>query len=134
LGRALPLICYEGVFPRNIRAAPERPDFLLLITNDAWFGQVSGPYQHLAQARLRSVEQGLAMIRVANTGVSAMIDAGGRITASIPMGQAGWLDVPLPPPAAPTLYARTGDWAVLGLLILTLGVCALRRPRRGAAH
>jgi apolipoprotein N-acyltransferase len=63
-----------------------------------------------------------------------MIDAGGRITASIPMGQAGWLDVPLPPPAAPTLYARTGDWAVLGLLILTLGVCALRRPRRGAAH
>ncbi|MCZ4351041.1 apolipoprotein N-acyltransferase [Roseovarius aestuarii] len=122
LGRALPLICYEGVFPRNIHAAPQRPDFMLLITNDAWFGQVSGPYQHLAQARLRSVEQGLAMIRVANTGVSAMIDPAGRVTASIPMGQAGWLDVPLPPAAPPTVYARTGDWVMWGLLIVLAGL------------
>lgn len=134
LGRALPLICYEGVFPRNIRAAPARPDFLLLITNDAWFGQVSGPYQHLAQARLRSAEQGLAMIRVANTGVSAMIDAGGRVTASIPMGQAGWLDVPLPPSIAPTLYVRTGDWGMYGVLILLAGLSTLRARRRKLAQ
>ncbi|MDT8327130.1 MAG: apolipoprotein N-acyltransferase [Roseovarius sp.] len=122
LGLALPLICYEGVFAQDVRAAPRRPDFMLLITNDAWFGKVSGPYQHLAQARLRSAEQGLPMIRVANTGVSAMIDATGRITARIPMGKAGWRDAPLPPPLPPTLYARTGDLGMVVLLALLLGL------------
>lgn len=130
LGRALPLICYEGVFPQDVRSAPERPDFMLLITNDAWFGQVSGPYQHLAQARLRSAEQGLPMIRVANTGVSAMIDATGQITAEIPMGRAGWRDAPLPPPLGPTIYARTGDLAMLVLLGLLLGLSLLGNRRR----
>lgn len=125
LGTALPLICYEGVFPRDVAAAPGRADYLLLITNDAWFGQISGPFQHLAQARLRSAEQGLPMIRAANTGVSAMIDAGGRITARIPLGQAGYLDTPLPPPAAPTPYARIGDWPTLALLVLLALVSAL---------
>ncbi|NCQ25234.1 MAG: apolipoprotein N-acyltransferase [Rhodobacteraceae bacterium CG17_big_fil_post_rev_8_21_14_2_50_63_15] len=124
LGRALPLICYEGVFPQDVRAAPERPDFMLLITNDAWFGTVSGPYQHLAQARLRSAEQGLPMIRVANTGVSAMIDATGKVTASIPLGEAGWRDVALPPPLPQTVYARFGDMPMvlffLFLLVITL--------------
>ena len=130
LGRALPLICYEGVFPQDVHAAPVRPDFMLLITNDAWFGRVSGPYQHLAQARLRSAEQGLPMIRVANTGVSAMIDATGQITARIPMGRAGWRDAPLPPPLPPTIYARTGDLAMLVLLILLLGLSRLGNRRR----
>ena len=87
LGRALPLICYEGVFrARSAGRARVAPDFLLLITNDAWFGKISGPYQHLAQARLRSAEMGLPMIRVANTGVSAMIDATGRVTEVHPAG------------------------------------------------
>ncbi|WP_294614113.1 apolipoprotein N-acyltransferase [uncultured Roseovarius sp.] len=131
LGRALPLICYEGVFAQDVRAAPERPDFMLLITNDAWFGQVSGPYQHLAQARLRSAEQGLPMIRVANTGVSAMIDATGRITAAIPMGQAGWRDAPLPPPLAPTLYARTGDMVMILLLAMLLGLSRIGNRHPG---
>ena len=108
MGRALPLICYEGVFARDLRAAEGRADFLLLITNDAWFGTVSGPYQHLAQARLRSAEMGLPMIRVANTGVSAMIDAAGRVTARIPLGEAGWRDAPLPPPLPATPFARAG--------------------------
>ncbi|WP_254054604.1 apolipoprotein N-acyltransferase [Roseovarius sp. EL26] len=116
LGGALALICYEGVFPQDVNAAPVRPDFLMLITNDAWFGQISGPYQHLAQARLRSVEQGLPMIRAANTGVSAMIDAAGRVTASLPLGVAGWQDAALPPPLPITVYARLGD----GPLIITL--------------
>ncbi len=124
LGAALPLICYEGVFAQDVLSAPRRADFMLLITNDAWFGQVSGPYQHLAQARLRSAEQGLPMIRVANTGVSAMIDATGRITARIPMGQAGWRDAPLPPPLPPTFYARTGD---LGAIVLFALLLALSR-------
>ena len=135
LGRALPLICYEGVFARDIAAAPARPEVLLMITNDAWFGQVSGPYQHLAQARLRAVEQALPMIRVANTGISAMIDPGGRLIGPIPLGQAGVRDLALPKPGAPTLYSRTGDapWAGLlglGLLALTLGfVFNLRQVR-----
>ena len=127
LGKALPLICYEGVFARDVRAAPERPDYLLMITNDAWFGTVSGPYQHLAQARLRSVEQGLPMIRVANTGISAMIDPHGRITHSLPLGQAGWIDTALPPPLPPTVYARYGDGPVLALLLVLLGVARFFR-------
>lgn len=133
LGRALALICYEGVFPQDVAAAPERPDFMLMITNDAWFGKISGPYQHLAQARLRSAEQGLPMVRVANTGVSAMIDATGRVTASIALGQAGWRDVPLPPPLPPTVYARSGDWPVLGLMLVLLGLSRLpARYRNGS--
>jgi len=129
LGTALPLICYEGIFPQNVRGAPERPDFLLLITNDAWFGDIAGPYQHLAQARLRAVEQGLPMVRVANTGVSAMIDARGRVTAEIALGEAGWVDALLPKALPPTLYARTGDWPVLALLVAILGGAALMRRR-----
>ncbi len=129
LGRALPLICYEGVFPQDVRAAPQRADFMLLITNDAWFGQISGPYQHLAQARLRSVEQGLPMIRVANTGVSAMIDARGRLTAQLPLGQAGWIDAALPPPHAPTVYARLGDLPPVIFLVLMLGMSLIYNRR-----
>ncbi|MCQ0093315.1 apolipoprotein N-acyltransferase [Roseovarius sp. M141] len=132
LGAALPLICYEGVFARDVASAKGRADFMLLITNDAWFGQVSGPFQHLAQARLRSAEQGLPMIRAANTGVSAIIDAAGRITAEIPLGQAGYLDAPLPPPTAPTPYARNGDWPALALLALLALVSALLHRVRNA--
>ena len=135
IGTALPLICYEGVFARDVRASPERPDFLMMITNDAWFGEVSGPYQHLAQARLRSVEQGLPMVRAANTGISAMIDPAGRLTAHLPLGQAGWIDAALPPPLAPTVYARIGDLPVLAVLILIMGGALLfrRDPWQDAA-
>ncbi|MEX0366235.1 MAG: apolipoprotein N-acyltransferase [Ruegeria sp.] len=132
LGRALPLICYEAIFPQDILAAPDRPEMLLQITNDAWFGTWSGPYQHLAQARMRAIEQGLPMIRTANTGISAMIDPLGRIEASLPLGEAGYVDAPLPAPVQPTLYARTGDSPVLLLLIvLTLGLLRFTRPVRG---
>ncbi|WP_373051397.1 apolipoprotein N-acyltransferase, partial [Thalassovita aquimarina] len=127
LGTALPLICYEAVFPQDVAGAPERPGFLLQITNDAWFGRFSGPYQHLAQARLRAIEQGLPMARVANTGVSAVIDARGRVTGSLPLGQAGWIDLPLPAPAAPTIYARIGDlFAAAAILLLFLAVIAAK--------
>lgn len=119
LGRVLPLICYEAIFPQDLRVS-ERPDWLLQVTNDAWFGNWVGPYQHLAQARLRAVEQGLPMVRVANTGVSAMIDPQGRVTAQLPLNEAGFRDVLLPGSLAPTVYAATGDgpWAVLYLLLL----------------
>lgn len=113
LGLALPLICYEAVFPQDVHRAPLRPAFLLQITNDAWFGQWSGPYQHFAQARIRAIEQGLPLLRAANTGVSAVIDGGGRVVASLPLGVAGFVDAPLPPALPPTLYSRTGDLPVL---------------------
>ncbi len=122
LGRGLALICYEAVFPRHARIQGDRPDFLIQITNDAWFGQISGPYQHLAQSRMRAIEQGLPMIRAANTGVSAMIDARGRIRDSLPLGQAGYLDAALPPARTPTIYARTGDWPALLAALFVLFV------------
>jgi len=131
LGRALPLICYESVFARDLRAAPERAEMILLITNDAWFGQISGPYQHLAQGRLRSAEMGLPMVRVANTGVSAMIDATGRVTASIPLGEAGWRDAALPPALPETVYARLGEAPMLALYALLLGLSLWRNRRAG---
>jgi apolipoprotein N-acyltransferase len=129
LGTALPLICYEAIFPQDVSAAPVRPDFLLQITNDAWFGEFAGPFQHLAQARMRAVEQNLPMVRVANTGVSAMIDPAGRILAEIPLGQAGFVDVALPEPGTLTLYARTGDWAVFAGLLGIIGALAAMRTR-----
>lgn len=130
-GRAMPLICYEAVFPRIVNAAPERPGFLLQITNDAWFGRWAGPQQHLAQARMRAAEQGLPLARSANTGISAMIDPYGRVTAMLDLGTAGALDVALPAPLPPTLYSRTGDLPVLALLLFgALGLLLARIRER----
>lgn len=129
IGPALPLICYEGIFAQEVNAAPGRARFLLLVTNDAWFGTFAGPYQHFALARLRAIEQGLPMVRVANTGISAMIDARGRVTGQLPLGVAGRLDLPLPPALPPTPYARTGDWPVLCVLLASLAGLLGRRLR-----
>ncbi len=117
IGAAIPLICYESIFAEEINDGGDRPRLLLLITNDAWFGKAAGPYQHLAQARLRAIEQGLPMVRVANTGVTAMIDARGRIIQMIPLGQDGAIDVALPPALPETAYTRWGDLPVLLLLV-----------------
>jgi apolipoprotein N-acyltransferase len=128
IGAIRPLICYEGIFAEEVGGTETRPRALVLITNDAWFGKAAGPFQHLAQARLRAIEQGLPMIRVANTGVSAMIDAYGHVTASIPMNTAGFLDVRLPDARPPTLYSKYGDLPILVLLIA--GLCVLTWRRR----
>jgi apolipoprotein N-acyltransferase len=123
-----PLICYEAIFPGAVTGPGERPAWLLNVTNDAWFGTSSGPYQHLTSARLRTVEEGLPMIRAANTGVSAVIDAFGRVIASLDMERSGVIDHALPPPRAATVYARWHDWTLLGLLtILVLFVAPSRR-------
>ncbi len=128
LGRALPLICYEAVFPQDLRAAPMRADWVLHITNDAWFGNLTGPWQHLAQARLRAVENGLPVLRAANTGISAVIDARGRVVAALPLGLADYIDAHLPPALPPTFYARYGDLPVVLLLLgLALGLLLARR-------
>jgi apolipoprotein N-acyltransferase len=132
LGRALPLICYEVVFPQDVRSGSERPDMLMQITNDAWFGDFSGPYQHLVQAQMRSLEMGLPMVRAANTGVSAKIDARGRIIAQLPLNEAGYLDVKRQDPLPQTLYAWVGDAPVLAFLLLGLLGYAATRPREFA--
>jgi apolipoprotein N-acyltransferase len=127
IGAAVALICYEGIFAEEISYGRDRPRLLLLITNDAWFGEAVGPQQHLAQALLRAIEQGLPMVRVANTGISAMIDAKGRVTASLPMGVDGALDAALPRALPATVYSRTGDWPFLVVLaFLTLLVHRVR--------
>lgn len=130
-GRAQPLICYEAIFPGFVRAAPARPDYLLQITNDAWFGTFSGPYQHLAQARLRAVEQGLALVRAANTGVSAVIDARGQVVAALPLGVAGALDAALPAALPATPFARFGPAPLLALVVGLFATLALRARRNG---
>lgn len=115
LGRVFPMICYEAIFPGYVRQVAERPDWLAHVTNDAWFGTFSGPWQHLALARLRAAEQGLPVLRAANTGISAVIDARGRVLSALPLDTAGALDAALPPALPPTLYSRTGPWPALAL-------------------
>ncbi|WP_372603839.1 apolipoprotein N-acyltransferase [Actibacterium sp.] len=131
-GQVLPLICYEMIFPNDLRDAPTRPDWVLQLTNDAWFGSFSGPYQHLAQARLRAVEQGLPILRAANTGVTAAIDARGRVLARLPLNEPGSLDVPLPGAISARPYARTGDLPAALLLLAAFLALALRRRRAGS--
>lgn len=102
-----PLICYEVVFPGNVTAknAP-RPQWLLNITNDAWFGVTHGPHQHFASAQFRAIEEGLALVRVANTGISGVVDGKGRILNSIGLEQQGILDFYLPQPFEETFFTR----------------------------
>jgi apolipoprotein N-acyltransferase len=107
--QVLPLICYEIVFPGDIAARDDRPGWIVNLTNDGWFGISTGPYQHLQQARLRAIEQGLPVVRAANTGISAVIDPMGRIVARLGLGIEGVLDSSLPSAIRRTVYARIGD-------------------------
>ncbi|WP_367947233.1 nitrilase-related carbon-nitrogen hydrolase [Sphingopyxis sp. BSNA05] len=114
------------MFSGQVVDRDNRPDFIFNPSNDAWFGSW-GPPQHLAQARLRAIEEGLPVIRSTPTGISAVIDADGAIRASVPMGQAGRIDSRLPQAKAPTLFARHGNLLPLGLaLILLLSSIAIR--------
>lgn len=126
-----PLICYEVIFPGAVVDRDRRPEWLLNLTNDGWYGVSTGPYQHLETAVLRAVEEGLPVVRVANTGVSAVVDAYGRTTASIGLEQSGFVDADLPRPVAPTVFSYTGVWGPLGLAVaLLLGAIGLGRLRR----
>ncbi len=121
LPAAGPLICYEVIFPGDVVGA-ERPGWLLNITNDGWFGISTGPYQHLAAARLRAVEEGLPLVRAAQTGISAVIDSRGRFVARLGLGAAGVAVAPLPGALAPTVFATWGlmipGLSALALLLL----------------
>ena len=114
------LICYEGIFPGAVVSAQQRPKWLLNVTNDGWFGRTAGPHHHFQSARMRAVEEGLPLIRAANTGISAVIDSFGRIEFKLGMARAGVIDAPLPPPlVGRTPYAALGDW----MLVIGLCVC-----------
>ncbi|GGY46055.1 apolipoprotein N-acyltransferase [Parvularcula lutaonensis] len=104
-----PLICYEDIFPGELYPRGERPEWLTVVTNDAWFGDNAGPMQHLDIARMRAVETGLPVARSANTGISALIDAEGRILHSLPLYEPGVITAKLPVARPPTLYSRSGD-------------------------
>ena len=109
-------ICYEIIFPSHVLDDHIRPDWIFNATNDAWFGTSIGPKQHLASARMRAVEEGLPVVRAANTGISAIIDANGSVVERLDTGQTGVIDAPLPAARPPTLYADMGDWAGLALV------------------
>jgi apolipoprotein N-acyltransferase len=122
LPRLIPLICYEAIFPAYARPQGPRAGLLLNVTNDAWFGRSSGPYQHFHQARLRAVETGLPLVRVANTGITAIVDPYGRILRMLPLEEAGAIDIGLPTAADATIYARIGDWSCTLTWMLAIAI------------
>lgn len=128
-----PIICYEAIFPGQIVDATDRPDWIVNVTNDAWFGNSTGPRQHLAAARVRAVEEGLPLLRAANTGISAAFDAFGREQARLGMNKPGYLVTPLPGHLPPTPFARLG-LAVPALLALVMAALGRLWPRRKATN
>ena len=108
IGLIRPLICYEAIFFQEINNNP-RPNFLVNLTNDGWLGSWAGPEQHLQQVRMRAIEQGLPVIRSANTGISAVIDPYGNVIESIPLDSDGYVDVNLPSRLNETLYSKLGE-------------------------
>jgi apolipoprotein N-acyltransferase len=133
---AWPMVCYEAIFPDELGSffggGRGRAGFILNLTDDIWFGRTAGPYQHFVQARLRSVEQGLPMVRAGNSGISAVLDGFGRTIAELPLGIDGALDASLPVATKPTVYSRYGALAPAAIwLICVIFSLALRdRARR----
>jgi len=125
-------ICYEAIFPGRIVDAAERPNWIFNATNDAWFGASLGPRQHLASSRMRAVEEGLPLIRAANTGISAIIDGNGRILSRFGLDETGVLDGRLPAALPPTPFSRYGQV----IFFLAFAACwvtaALLKFRKGS--
>jgi len=121
---ALGLVCYEALFGGDVVQSEARPGVLLNVTNDGWFGQSTGPYQHFHQSRIRAVEEGVPLIRAANNGISAVVDPYGRALQTLGLDVRGVIDGPLPQGLQPTVYARAGDW-VLALVLAIFAACAV---------
>jgi apolipoprotein N-acyltransferase len=126
-----PLICYEAIFPGQAADRGNRPDWLVNVTNDAWFGNSTGPRQHLAAARMRAVEEGLPLVRAANTGISAIFDANGHEISRLGMGQTGVLVTTLPRALPRTVFGRLGLAipSLLAMLALASGILPGRVPQ-----
>lgn len=125
---ASPLVCYEAIFSGQVVSSKYRPEWMINVSNDAWYGLSAGPYQHFDMARLRAIEEGLPMVRVANNGVSAVIDGYGQIMALLDLGQEGSIDADLPKALPATLYAKTGPWPIL-LLALVLIIFCIKKQK-----
>ncbi len=126
-----PLICYEVIFSGRVTPHGERPEWLLNLTNDAWFGTFAGPQQHFAIAAARAVEEGLPLVRAANTGISAVVDAHGRVVSRLGIGEQGVLDSGLPKALPPTVFARWGETipVILALVFLVVALGVARRRK-----
>jgi apolipoprotein N-acyltransferase len=131
---AVPLICYEIIFSGEaVPRTGERPGWLINLTNDGWFGNSTGPYQHFQQARVRAIEEGLPLVRAANTGISAVVDPVGRIINQLPLAAEGVFDAPLPHPIPPTLFVRSGD-SLAALMLAGAAALVLRRRVGGKSR
>ena len=120
------LICYEGIFPYLARAlAHNQATLLIIITNDAWYGRSSAPYQHFSMAVFRAVETRRALIRSANTGISGFIDPVGRILQTTPLFEEKIVTQPLPLMQAASIYTRYGDFLAIFCLIVSLGLAIM---------
>ncbi len=130
-----PLICYEVIFPGAVVDPADRPQWLLNLTNDAWYGLTSGPFQHFNIARVRAIEEGMPLVRAANNGISGLVDPYGRVIKHLALDAVGFLDVPLPRALPITIYARIGDIVFLLALpgLLGLAWCCARLRRRPSA-
>jgi apolipoprotein N-acyltransferase len=127
-----PLICYEAIFPGQVVDPDDRPQFLLNITNDGWYGMTTGPYQHFAIVRVRAIEEGLPLVRAANTGISGIVDPLGRVTARLGLGKKGILDGDLPTSLPRTFFARWRErplWIMVAMLLVTF--CCIKAANRG---
>jgi len=124
-----PLICYEIVFPGAVVATGPRPGWILNLTNDAWFGDTPGPYQHFLQARVRAVEEGLPVVRAANSGISGIVDSYGRTVDGLGLGIAGIVDGNIPEAVTFTWYTRVGDGVFLGLWLACVAAASMTRGR-----
>ena len=122
IGQVQTLICYEVIFAGHVVAPPPRPDLMVNVTNDAWFGATIGPWQHLYQAQLRAVEEGIPLLRVANTGISAAFDGFGRQLGSIPLGERAYLDIAIPSVLTAPVFARFGNVGFFALCLGAFGV------------
>lgn len=129
-GKAGVQICYEIIFSGEVADRAHRPDYIFNPSNDGWFG-AWGPPQHLAQARMRAIEEGLPVLRATTTGISAVIDADGVVRQFVPRLSAGRLDGMVPPAHAPTLFARLGNRLALAWALMLLGLALVVARRRG---
>ena len=124
-GQVQMLICYEVIFAGRVIDQQNRPDVMVNVTNDAWFGATIGPWQHLYQAQMRAVEEGVPLLRAANTGISAAFDGFGRQLGRIPLGVRGYLDIAIPPVLTAPLFARFGNAVFFALCFFIGGSAGL---------